>query len=174
LYRYDWYLVPEIFATDIPNSKILKDFSVILNYLDNSCIRKTCGDIALKTIVNGAYYGYIVPNNDRIIIQELPPDYCRSRYTVGEFPAIEFNMRFFDEQFSDVNYRLRVLNLFPEEFQRGYLLYKKNKLTPDFQGDISGCWYLLEPSASIKFSMGLSDTPMCVNSIPAIIDLDSA
>nr|DAJ96701.1 MAG TPA: portal protein [Caudoviricetes sp.] len=35
----------------------------------------------------------------------MPINYCRSRYSVGDMPAIEFNMRFFDEQFRDINYR---------------------------------------------------------------------
>jgi hypothetical protein len=42
-------------------------------------------------------------------------------------PAIEFNMAFFDT-FGDLNYRMKVLNLFPDEFKKGYLLYKKGKL----------------------------------------------
>jgi hypothetical protein len=33
-------------------------------------------------------------------------------------------MAFFDESFRDVNYRMKVLKLFPEEFRKGYLLYK--------------------------------------------------
>ena len=89
----------------------------------NSHIKKVCGEIALKTIVNGCYYGYIFPNKDGLVIQELPINYCRSRYKVGDMPAIEFNMRFFDDYFRDVQYRLRVLQMFPEDFQRGYILY---------------------------------------------------
>jgi hypothetical protein len=40
-------------------------------------------------------------------------------------------MRFFDIAFPDTNYRMKVLNLFPEEFKKGYHAYRKNKLTPD-------------------------------------------
>ena len=38
---------------------------------------------------------------------------------------IEFNMRFFDDQFPDINYRMRVLKMFPDEFLKGYVLYKQ-------------------------------------------------
>jgi len=41
-------------------------------------------------------------------------------------------------------------------------------------GDTPGSWYLLEPGSAIKFSMGLNDVPFCVNSIPALLDLDAA
>jgi hypothetical protein len=104
--------------------KVITDFSKVLDYLDNSYVKKLCGDIALKVIVEGAYYGYAVQGTTGLMIQELPVRYCRSRYSVGAMPAIEFNMKFFDEQFPDINYRLRVLKLFPKEFAKGYTLYK--------------------------------------------------
>jgi hypothetical protein len=101
----------------------MKDFSRILNFLDNSYIKKICGDIALEVIKNGAYYGYIVPNASGLILQQLPVEFCRSRYSVGGFPAVEFNMKFFDT-FKDPAYRMKVLKLFPDEFAKGYILYK--------------------------------------------------
>ena len=187
LYRYDWYIVPEIFDNDQKNtSKILKDFSKVLNYLDNSHIKKVCGDIALQVIKNGCYYGYIVDNKDGVVLQELPPNYCRSRYSVAGMPAVEFNMKFFDT-FKDINYRMKVLNLFPDEFKEGYMLYKKNKLTQDDFTTISSSgrwnvrreplrdgWYLLEPLNCVKFNFNGNDTPLFVSAIPSIIDLDAA
>ena len=174
MYRYDWYIVPEILDEAVKEEKVLKDFHRILGYLDNSHIKQLCGEIALNVIKNGAYYAYVIPSSDGVVLQELPVGYCRSRYKVGTSPAIEFNMRFFDEHFKDINYRMRVLNLFPKEFVKGYMLYKQNKLQPDFQGD-KGSWYLLDPEATIKFSFyNDSDIPIFINSIPAIIDLDAA
>ena len=37
-------------------------------------------------------------------------------------------MKFFDIVFPDTAYRMKVLNLFPEEFRKGYMAYKHNKL----------------------------------------------
>ena len=174
LYRYDWYVVPEIYGgEDIKEEKILKEFAKILNYLDNSNIRKICGDIALSVIRDGAYYGYIVPSNEALVLQQLPIGFCRTRYTVRGLPAVEFNMKFFDT-FKDPGYRMRVLKLFPDEFVKGYMLYKQNKLTPDFPGDNSGAWYLLEPENCVKFNFNDSDVPLFVNAIPALLDLDAA
>ena len=36
LYRYDWYIVPEVYDESYKNDKILEDFTRILTYLDNS------------------------------------------------------------------------------------------------------------------------------------------
>jgi hypothetical protein len=97
LYRYDWYIVPEVYDDSVKQEKVLKEFDNLLSYLDNSHLSKLSGEIALEAIKNGAYYGYIVPNNNRLTIQQLPINYCRSRYYVGDNPAVEFNMKFFDE-----------------------------------------------------------------------------
>lgn len=147
----------------------------MLNYFDNSYIKKICGDIALQVVKNGCYYGYIVPSEKNLILQELPVRYCRTRYSVNNTPVVEFDMRFFDT-FRDMNYRLKVLKLFPEEFAKGYVLYRQGKLALE---DAVGCqhtgsWYVLEPENCIKFNINNSDVPIFVNSIPTIMDLDAA
>jgi len=96
MYRYDWYVIPEILDENTDEKLILKDYIKFLHYLDNSYIKKICGDMALKVLKYGSYYGYIVPHSNRIVIQELPVEYCRSRYSVNGMPVIEFNMAYFD------------------------------------------------------------------------------
>lgn len=178
LYRFDWYVVPSIKedeSNEKTKEKILKDFDNILRYLDNSHIKKICGDISLEVIRNGAYYGYIVPSSDGVILQQLPIEYCRSRFSIGNIPVVEFNMRFFDDAFRDVNYRLKVLKMFPKEFQKGYMLYKQGKLEADtFIDSHWGMWYTLEPGNAVKFALNNSDMPMFINAIPSILDLDAA
>ena len=180
LYRYDWYVVPEIYDDSIKEDKVLKDFSKILNYLDNSYLKKVFGEIALQVIKNGCYYGYIVDNADGLVIQQLPVDYCRSRYFVGQNPAVEFNMKFFDT-IPNVAYRMKVLKLFPEEFAKGYMLYKQGKLVDaENSSSVLGTsssgagWYLLDPEYTIKFNFKNSDIPIFINSIPTMLDLDAA
>lgn len=180
LYRYDWYVVTEIYDQDnMDNKKITKDFYKLLSYLDNSNLKQLCGDIGLAVVKDGAYYGYIVPSGDSLILQQLPSDYCRCRYNVGLAPAVEFNMRFFDEKFPDPEYRLRILKLFPKEFYKGYLLWRQNKIKGDTLGEINSSWYLLEPGSAVKFnftgnSTGSDDIPPFAAAIPQILDLDAA
>jgi hypothetical protein len=47
MYRYDWYIVDEVYDDKVDKEKIIKEFRKALSYLDNSYIRKTCMDIAL-------------------------------------------------------------------------------------------------------------------------------
>ena len=66
-----------------------------------------------------------------------------------------------------------MINAFPEEFRKGYILYKKGQLPPQFAGDISG-WYLLNSNNTIKFNLNNEDYPPFIAVIPKIIDLDNA
>ena len=195
MYRYDWYVVPEVYKEGTKGEEIVKDWHKVLTYMDNSYVAKVCAEMALGVVKNGAYYGYLVPTSTGVLVQELPINYCRSRFNVGNLPAVEFNMKFFDIAFPDTNYRMKVLNLFPDEFKKGYHLYRKNKLQPDgsnYPSNISNPygrnididaygngWYMLDTANTVKFCFpnggnGAADLPLFINVIPAILDLDAA
>ena len=174
MFRYDWHVVSEVYDEQVKEEKIVKEFIKILSFLDNSYIKKICGSIALNVIKLGAYYGYIADSDQGIVIQELPVKYCRTRYSIRNMPAIEFNMKFFDDCFPDINYRLKVIKLFPMEFAKGYMLYKEGKLQSDNISERNSGWYLLDPAKTIKFNINDNDTPLFINAIPSILDLDAA
>ena len=173
LYRYDWMVTPYVLADSVKNEKVAEGFFKALTYLDNFEAKRFFGDVALKVLRYGCYYGYKIPQASRMSIQELPANYCRSRFSVNGRPAVEFNMKFFDDNFRDAAQKMKVLNLFPAEFKRAYVLFKEGKLKPDFAGDTAG-WYLLEPENTIKFNLNGEDYPAFISIIPALIDLDEA
>ena len=176
LYRYDWLVTPYI-NENTENAKVdekvLQNFYQVLLYLDNFEVKRFFGEVALKVIRNGCYYGYMIPQNQRMAIQELPVSYCRSRFSVNGRPAVEFNMKYFDAAFTDATQRARILDLFPAEFKKAYIMYKKGQLPPQFAGDSEG-WYLLDPVCAFKFNINGEDFPAFVSVVPAIIDLDAA
>ena len=190
LYRYDWMVTPYINGfssksknkditsitdakTSSKDEKILQDFHKVLMFMESMEVKKLLGEIALKVIKNGCYYGYLIHNADRVNIQELPLEYCRARFEVNGRPAVEFNMKFFDEQFRNTEQRMKILNLFPSEFKKGYKLYKEGRLPAEYPGDTSG-WYLLDVNSVVKFNLNGEDFPAFVSVIPAIIDLNNA
>lgn len=175
LYRFDWYITPYVIdiEKEKKGSKLLKDFSDVLLYLDESEVKRLCGNIALDIIVEGVYYGIIVDFGDRFSVQKLSPDYCRSRYYSGPNPIIELNLQFFDSYFPNPQYRVQVIKTFPKDIQQAYILYKEGKLKGDYPGDKS-CWVPLDPETSIKLSLNDKDFPALVGVIPSIIDLDQA
>ena len=173
MYRYDWMITPYINSDNVKEDKVLDIFHKAITFLDNFEVKRYFGEVALKVIRNGCYYGYIISNGDKVQVQELSPNYCRSRFSVNGRPAIEFNMKWFDDKFRDANSKMKMLKLFPKEFAKGYILYKEGKLPPQFAGDTSG-WYLLSVNNTIKFNINGEDFPMLISVIPAIMDLDAA
>ena len=136
MYRYDWYISAELYTdTDkVKEDKVKQDFRDLLRYLDDSYIKKVCAQIALNVIKYGCYYGYVVEGEIGFVVQELPVKYCRARYNRGPLPAIEFDVRWFDIAFPDPIYRLKVLDMFPKEFKKGYKLYKEGKIPVEHDG----------------------------------------
>ena len=191
LYKYDWFITPYIGYCegliqsdsglgnqDTQNQKKQRkkqflNFFKVLKYCESFQIKKFCGQVALKVIRHGCYYGYLIPGTSRINVQELDPAYCRSRFKVNNRAVVEFNMRYFDDKFKDDGLRSKILNLFPKDFKNGYRLYKQGKLPPMFSGDSQG-WYVLDPRAAVKFNINEQDFPAFISVIPAIIDLDAA
>ena len=173
MYRYDSFLTPYVNGDNIKTEKVLDGFYKGLNILDNFKVKKTLGEIALQVVKQGCYYGYKVPTATGIVLQELPADYCRVRFKRGNKPVVEFNMKFFDENFRDMEQRVKILKMFPKEFSKGYVLYRQGKLPPLFQGDTVG-WYMLDPKQTVKFTVNGEDYPPFISVVPLILDLDAA
>ena len=173
MYRYDWFVTPYVNDENIKKDKLLKGFNGCLSTLDNFHVKKQLGEIALEVLKYGCYYGYKIPVKNTYVLQELPQNYCRSRFNYGNKPAVEFNMKYFDEQFRNTEQRFKILKMFPKEFEKGYRLYRQGKLPPEFQGDTSG-WYLLDPKMTVKFTANGEDYPAFISVIPLILDLDEA
>ena len=171
MYRYDWFLTPYIQDEKMKQDKVIEAVMKVLRALDSVGVKKRCGEIAFQVLLNGVYYGYKIENADFISLQELPPKYCRSRWTIGDHPVVEFNMAFFDDQFRETTLRQKILKLFPKEFEIGYKLYKQHKLPPQFPGDSEG-WYILDHEKTVKFNANNRDFPMFIAMIPDLIDLD--
>ena len=68
LYRYDWYVVPGDIGSKVTAEEVNKRWIKILHYLDNSYIKKICGEIALSVVRDGCYYAYIMPNDSGLIL----------------------------------------------------------------------------------------------------------
>lgn len=174
LYRYDWVVTPYINDTNVKQEKILDGFNKSLTILDKFKVKAFCNDIALKVVRYGCYYGYKIETSEGVTVQELPPNYCRTRFKDKNGAAVvEFHMKFFDNYFRDTNQKMKMLKLFPKEFSKGYILYKEGKLPPQFSGDTTG-WFTLDPEYTIKFNLNGEDFPPFIAVIPAIIDLDAA
>ena len=193
LYNYDWFITPYIDGCEglldtsaglydsteeestheKERKKQFANFFKVLKFFDEFEIKRFFGKVALKVVRKGCYYGYLIGYDNKIVVQELLPEFCRSRFEINNRPAVEFDMRFFDAYYKDTEQRNKILNLFPKQFKKGYQAYKKGKLTPQFAGD-SNSWWLLDWRSTIKFNINDGDYPPFISVIPYLIDLDNA
>lgn len=173
LFRYDWFVTPMRLDERVPDKKVRDGWYKSLVLLDGCELKKMFGSIALKVMRNGCYYGYMLRSDERVLLQELPVNYCRSRYELNGSPAVEMNMRYFDDNFPDASYRMRVVQMFPEDVRKAYVQFKSGNLPKDFSSDDEG-WVLLDPKMTVKFSLGSGDIPLFASVIPDLMDLDDA
>lgn len=191
MYRYDWYITPyfpehknpkaiEMMAGNrklsAAEQKSVETFYQALDYMDRFEVKRQFQDIALKVVKYGAFYGYLMDGTDRMLIQELPLRYCRSRFNHLGKPAVEFNLVYFDVEFKDELARKQVLDMFPPEFKKAYKLYKKKQIKPIFE-EGSESWFIPNQDRAFKINAGgtgASDMPMMISVIPALIELDEA
>jgi len=175
IYRFDFMLYPnmdlDIEITEEVSAKILKRFNQLLEHFDSSSIQLMSRKWANQVCLEGCYYGYICDDiSDKLVIQDLPTDYCRSRFKHRGRPVIEFNAKYFDKVTNDATERNQILLLFPDEFREGYKKYKNNKLPAETQGDDSG-WFMLDLNRAFKFNFYDSDIPPFMFAIPSLIGL---
>lgn len=174
LYRYDWMITPYINGglgvvrdadVKLPKNnrdKILENFFKALKYFDDFEVKNFLGEVALKVIKYGCYYGYkTIDNNGKINIQELPPKYCRSRFKVNGQPVVEFNMAFFDT-IRDEALRKEILDTYPKIIFKAYRKYKFHN---------GPKWIFLPAEMGIYFSY-FEERPFFLDLIPLLDDLD--
>jgi hypothetical protein len=118
---------------------------------------------------NGIYNGILRTDGDKVTIQDLPLQYCRTRFKdFNNLNILEFNILYF-ETITDEKARAEAIASFPEEIQKAWKAWKKkgNKLIDP--------WVML-PAASggISFSFTNDQTPLLIASLPALKKLDDA
>lgn len=176
--RFDFMLYPNLDLDkeiqDAEAEKILKKFNEVLEHFDNSAIQLLCRKWAAQICIDGAYYGYICEDiNDKLVVQDLPIDFCRSRFLHRGLPLVEFNLEYFNKVTNNEDTRERYLALFPAEIQEGYRKFKNGKMKAEEQGDKDG-WMLLDANRAFKLNFygdWDQDVPPFLQAIPALIEL---
>lgn len=176
--KFDFLIYPNLdLEKEIQDSeaeKILKKYNEVLEHFDNSAIQLLCRKWAAQVCLDGAYYGYICEDiNDKLVIQDLPTDYCRSQFLHRGIPLVEFNVNYFNKITNNEEIRERYLALFPDEIQKAYRKHQKGKLEGEVQGDEAG-WILLDVNRAFKLNFygdWAADNPPFIQAIPSLIEL---
>lgn len=162
---YSWIAVPYLKNRkyDIADRKISQSYYDATDFLTTFQIERKCTLFAKEILVKGAYYGLIHDEGDKVVIQDLPFDYCRSRFKNGQdIDIVEFNLKFFDDNIRDEVLRKEILKTYPKIIEKAYNSYKHGK---------GPKWVFLPAEMGIYFSY-FEERPFFLDLIPLLDDLD--
>ena len=165
---YAWIVVPypehnkKGETIEITDKAIKNAYYNATDFCTTFQIQRKCGLFAKEVLVNGAFYGLLHDNGDKVVIQDLPFKYCRTRFkNQDDIDIIEFNLQFFDDIREDA-LRTEILRTYPKIIQKSYKQYKNNK---------SGKWIFIPAEMGIYFSF-FEERPFFLDLIPLLVDLD--
>ena len=168
LHTYAYIYTPIItdFAKGLNYKKLGTSIDKITDYLSKSQVEATNKYIAFECAINGTFYGYERDIDNQIVLQELPPSYCRTKYKINNNYAIEFNFKFFDDNYRDTLLKQQVFDLLPDEFLALYNEYKS-----DTSNNKEKHWKLLNPEFTRCHRIVPDGTPFLAGTFPDLIDL---
>lgn len=124
--------------------------------------------ITTEWLITGVYYGIIRYNNDKVTIQDLPLEYCRTRFKdFNNLNILEFNLTYFEKIYDEALREEAVLS-FPKIVQKAWKQWVRSgkRLDP---------WIPIPPAeGGISFCFTNDQTPLLVASIPTLKKLDDA
>lgn len=163
---YSWLLVPytknKNGKGDITERKTAQTYYNAAEFCSAFQIDRKCALFARDVLVKGAYYGLIHDDGENVVIQDLPFDYCRTRFkNAMDVDVIEFNLSFFDT-IRDEKLRDEILNTYPRFILKAYKKYKR---------DGNEKWIFIPAEQGIYFSY-FEERPFFLDLIPLLDDLD--
>lgn len=161
---YSWLLVPHVRSRKdkIKDKKLTVCYDEASDFCTSFQIERKCALFAKDILVKGAYYGLIHDTGEYVAIQDLPFEYCRSRFkNQQDVDIVEFNMQFFDS-IMDATLRKEILKTYPKLIQKSYYQYKHHN---------GEKWVYLPAEMGIYFSY-FEETPFFLDLIPLLDDLD--
>lgn len=155
------------FGKSLSTDHIQKKYFAAVDYMDKINLPSICGEIFLRVLIDGGYYGIIKKlDKNSFTVMTLPAPYCITRFkTPDGVNLVEFNVLFFDS-ITDEEARKKALLSYPKEIASAYRKYKNGKLKSK--------WVFIDASISLCFQFFDSPSPMFLGIIPSTIDYDDA
>ena len=149
-------------------TQIIKAFYNACSFIEALDIKNTFRHITREWLKVGIYYGILQELGGKVVMQELPMEFCRTRFKdFNNLNVLEFDLRYFDTKFDDDKARENELKHFPLLIQQAWKQWKANKKTDS---------WVMVPSTSggISFCFSEDQTPLLVSAIPELFKLKDA
>ncbi len=155
LLTFDYVVTPKKIGTKKFASEMLEKLYESCYFLDGLNVAGEFGRILLRMLVDGVYYGIFKElGQGKFVIQDLPAEYCRSRYkSANNNMLLELSVRYFDSfipkaSLSDKKYFPEILKTFPASIQKQY---KAHRTGSENSNLIDGQYMLIEEDYGIAF-----------------------
>lgn len=161
---YSWMLVPSLKnRKDVMNNKqVATAYYKATAFLTDFQTQNKCAKFALKVLIEGGYYGLLNDEGKKTILQDLPFDYCRSRFKDNnDIDIVEFNLKFFDT-IRDSDLRTEILKTYPKVIRTAYNRFKYSD---------GPQWVFLPSEMGVYFCFS-EERPFFLELIPLLDDLE--
>lgn len=165
---YDTLVTPIYEVGKGSKTQITKAFYNACQFIDNLDIKNTLTRITREWLKTGIYYGILQEMGNKVVVQDLPIEYCRTRYKdFNNLNILEFNINYFITAYTDEKLREAAVLNFPEIIQRAWREWKAHKL--------QDTWVMVPASAGgITFCFSEDQTPLLITAIPELAKLKDA
>ncbi len=117
---YDTMVTPVYQEDNISKAQTIKAFYAACNFVDKLNVPVTFQRITKEWLKNGVFYGILRTDGEEVVIQDLPLEWCRTRYKeFNGLNLLEFNVNYFNS-ISDEEYRKEVVQTFPKVIQEAW------------------------------------------------------
>ena len=163
LLLYYTVVSPKLGETTMAKKKIKAKFTKALEFVDNLQLNVTMNNIVNKMLSRGAYYGFLREYTDSLTFQDLPVEFCRTRYK-NEYgiDILEFDLKYF-EQIRDENERKIALANFPVEVAKAFNAYNNSGT-----GGTKNNWFIVPSHLGAAFYFH-DKVPFFIASLPSIV-----
>ena len=149
-------------------TQIVKEFESACKFVENLDVPNTFTHISKEWLKVGIYFGILQEDGDKVVIQDLPLAYCRTRFKdFNNLNILEFNLQYFSSIKED-DLRAEALANFPPIVQQAWEAYAVNRTTAD-------PWAIIPADNNgVCFTHTDDQMPLLLASIPQLKKLDDA
>lgn len=168
LFLYDTLVTPIYEIGKGSKTQITKAFYNACSFVEALNVKTTLARVTREWLKTGIYYGILQEFGNKVVLQDLPIDYCRTRYKdFNDLPILEFNITYFLTKYEDERTRDAAILNFPAAIQKGWRDYKARKLDDP--------WVMVPASAGgVVFYFAEDSTPLLIAAIPELAKMKDA
>ena len=168
LLKYCGVLIPNLLDSkaSYEDRTVKQSYAAASNFVSLSNLPNFLTNCAIKSLVDGAYYG-IIKNADKngFSVIDLPAEYCASNFcSANGQELIEFNVAYFNNFNNNEELKKRILSGFPKEISSYYDKY--------YKGKVKTAWMLIPEDIGVCFTFVNNGRPFFLSTIPTILQYD--